>query len=196
VWRLALLALLVGCASAEVPAAPPAVSKIFLVRHGEAWTNVAAAGVGPENRDTLTSKGREQARAAGAYVASRFPAKIAIASSPLRRAVETAELIRDAHATYEFLDSGPLQLLGPGETPADGQHRALEYVEGLVKTRPVGALVVVSHSDILAFLIGKATGDPPAEWAKHQVPTGSVTEIDVGPDGSWKVVSLGVVPKD
>jgi probable phosphoglycerate mutase len=76
-----------------------------------------------------------------------------------------------------------------GESLADAAGRTVRAVQALVARHAGKAVVVVTHSDIVAALIGQAVGTPIEQrYAKHTVPTGAVCEITVGADGVWKLV--------
>jgi probable phosphoglycerate mutase len=148
-----------------------------------------------------------------------------ILSSPRARALETAELLKAALDDPEKTPIAPLVRsldtlvegrapdgsqttfawrveqwkagLDPrpegGESLEDGQQRAGKVV---MAGRTGSADVIVTHADIVAALLGKAAGTPIAQcWAKHEVPTGSVSEIEIDPDGRWRLVQQGLVPK-
>lgn len=67
--------------------------KLIFVRHGECWANAQGLAAGAGDNSFLTVKGVAQADAAARRLAHiRFEA---IITSPLRRAVQTAEIIRD-----------------------------------------------------------------------------------------------------
>ena len=92
-------------------AGPPAV-KIYLIRHAD------AVDEGPDLPDPhrhLSARGREEARRIGERLASRGVAFDAVLTSPLTRAVQTAELVT---AALGFL--GPVEsllALEPGASP-------------------------------------------------------------------------------
>ena len=67
-----------------------------------------------------------------------------------------------------------------GESFKDGMERAGALIESLAKKHPGKAVVVVTHSDICAALIGCTENTPPAEcYRKHTVGLGSVSQITV-----------------
>lgn len=69
---------------------------IYLMRHGETVFNLAGRYQGQRN-SALTERGRAQARRAGELLAARLgTAKIALFSSPLGRAAETARIVAAA----------------------------------------------------------------------------------------------------
>jgi len=77
----------------------PEPTTFLLVRHGETPNTLARLFCGRDGADPgLTERGREQARAAAAAVRDAYAAErpVAVVSSPLRRARETAEEVAGA----------------------------------------------------------------------------------------------------
>ena len=99
VLGLAILACLAGCATRAT---------VYVVRHGEAWTNVTAPNDMKESeKDKLTIAGQAQATLAGKSLTGANVR--GLVSSPLGRAKETAALIgiglfRRPFRTVEFED--------------------------------------------------------------------------------------------
>lgn len=119
--------------------------RIFLVRHGDA---VPEEDAGSDRDRWLSAKGREHARVLGRLLREQSVVPEAIVSSPLPRAVQTAELLAQA---LDFL--GPilsLRSLEPSAQPrvAAGEISALAH-----------PIIVVSHepaiSSLGAFLLGR-----------------------------------------
>ena len=74
---------------------------LLLVRHGQSEANAAGLLIGRAD-SPLTQLGRLQADALGRAIARRFPSAPRLLTSPLQRAVETAESIAAAYsASYE-----------------------------------------------------------------------------------------------
>ncbi len=205
------LSLFVGCPG-EAPTADgsdPAARAVFVVRHAESWKNVdAPADMPPEQRDTLTPRGQEQARALGVWLSEQGVE--AILTSPAGRTRETAAIIAEVSGV-PAREAPALAPLKEGRTPAgaptpwswreeqwragedptpeggeslaDGARRALEAI---ARTPTEGALVLVTHGDVAAGLLGHAAHTPlPERWARHEQPGGTVTELRVAADGTW-----------
>ena len=68
--------------------------RIYFVRHGEAISNVDHVMAGYELDTELTEKGKEQAAKTGSYLATFDPNINYIYSSPLKRAKQTAKIIK------------------------------------------------------------------------------------------------------
>jgi phosphohistidine phosphatase SixA len=123
--------------------------RVFLVRHAE-----AAPGE-PDELRPLTAAGRDAARALGERLAEERP--IAVMSSPLLRARETADLIARACK----LDATTDDNLAPGAT-ADTLRETTGDTDGTV--------VAVGHqpdcSEIVFELTGREVSFPPAGVAE------------------------------
>jgi probable phosphoglycerate mutase len=206
-----VLVALAACSSPEKAKEAHAM-RVYVVRHGESWKNAAPPpGMKEEERDRLTDKGKEQAKAAAALVhADRA------VTSPLGRARETADIVASARPgtivdeRLRPLDDGKGADGKPvtfswrvsewkagrdprpegGESLEDGQKRAVAVLEEYAKKPDAPeSLAVVTHADIIAALLGRAAGTRVAScWAQHEVPTGSVSVIEIAPDGTWKLV--------
>ncbi len=174
---LLLAALLLACPEAR-PASPELT--VLLVRHGEAWTNVKAPeGMTDAQKDALTPRGKEQIAALVSSVRGRGVK--AIFTSPLGRARESARILGDALGLAPAADEA-LRPFKDDEPPA----RAKAFVDS--KRELGGTILVVTHSDVIAELLGEASGTPAAEREKkHLVPTGSLAEIQLG--DRWRLVA-------
>lgn len=86
---------------------------IYIVRHGEILSNVKGVYSG-SSEETLTSRGIKQARQTGRILADQNIE--IIYSSPMRRAVQTAEIIAGYCRSPIFLESGFSEIrMGPWE---------------------------------------------------------------------------------
>lgn len=66
---------------------------IYFVRHGETESNVRGVFAGQKDDSILTLKGKEQARATAQAIRSEVPNIDRIICSPLKRTLETTEII-------------------------------------------------------------------------------------------------------
>jgi phosphohistidine phosphatase len=110
--------------------------QVFLVRHAEA----AAEG-------QLSPRGRDQARALADRMRWCDCTPTHVWSSPLVRAVQTAELIARKHA-IEIVDA----LVPDGDA-----HAIVEAIRSLPES---AAVLVVAHEPILSAIGGLLVGDP------------------------------------
>jgi phosphohistidine phosphatase len=120
--------------------------RIYLVRHGDA---VPEEDAGSDRDRWLSARGREAARVLGRLLREQGVAPDAIVTSPLPRAVQTAELL--AHGLDYLTPVASLRCLEPS-----GQARAAAPV-----IRDLGAAVlVVSHEPIISALAAFLVGAP------------------------------------
>jgi len=197
---------------------------VFIVRHAEAYKNLPhPAEMSKEKLDSLTPKGIKQAIAAGRLLKDK--GVVAVITSPTGRTRQTAEAIAksigltnppDVDVAFSSLKKGKTPggesvtwswrekqwqaghdpRPQGGESLKDGMDRAGLAIEELAKKHPGKAMVIVTHSDICAALIGKAEKTPLAEcYRKHKVPLGSTSEISVSAQ-TWILKSQGVVSKE
>jgi broad specificity phosphatase PhoE len=206
-----------GAARPGVVAGQPQPTALLVVRHGEAYSNLPTPpSLSREQLDSLTPKGVTEAAAAGTLAKQYLVATVV--TSPTGRTRQTAAIIAQEvgvaegvaeDAAFASVKMGTMpdgttttwewrvaewqvgrdpQPVG-GESLADAAGRAIRAVQALVTKHAGKAVVVVTHSDIVAALIGQAVGTPIEQrYAKHTVPTGAVREITVGADGIWKLV--------
>ncbi|MDO3378492.1 SixA phosphatase family protein [Geoalkalibacter halelectricus] len=123
---------------------------LFLVRHAKAVER--SFDIAEENR-YLTPEGRERFRAAAATLRKKGMAAEVIVSSPLVRAVQTAEILAEALAFKGLLTID--ELLVPGFS--------LEELRKLLGRHPgVKSLACVGHEPDLGELGGTLLGMPEA----------------------------------
>jgi phosphohistidine phosphatase len=128
--------------------------RLYLVRHAE-----AASGE-PDHERPLTRMGREQAARVAERLAATSPRPVAVLSSPLLRARQTAELIAEPLA----LEPEPDQRLAPGATAAD--------LRAAVAGR--GDTVVVGHQPDCGNIAAELTGG-----AEPAFPPGGMVVIEL-----------------
>jgi broad specificity phosphatase PhoE len=65
----------------------------------------------------------------------------------------------------------------------------------MAREAPGSAVVVVTHGEITSALLSRAAGvSPLAGYDDHFVAEGTISEIEIGGDGSWKLLRQGVEP--
>ena len=193
--------------------------RVYLVRHAESKKNVVHLPWTPEEElDTLTDEGRRQAVAIGDFLNDK--GIVAILSSPAGRSRETAKAIGQVtglKAGYE-VDPAFASLRGGtsedgnqvtwawrekqwalgqdprpegGESLADGESRAKAAVKKLAEKFPEKSVVIVSHGDICAALLGYAANiQMPKRYVTHNVSTGSISEF-LMTDKGWHIIEEG-----
>jgi len=196
-------------------AAAPAL-RVYVVRHAQAWKNVPSLlrprGMSDEQLDALTPKGVAQAESLGKALAGHDVG--AVYSSPAHRAQQTAEAIArglglappaldEAFAplaagtdksaldwrwrTRNF-DAGKDPRPAEGESLADGLARAARAIDAIAAQHPGSSVVVVTHGEIAAALLGRAAGTPlVASYRKNFIDEGAVREIEIAASGKWKL---------
>jgi broad specificity phosphatase PhoE len=225
--RLALAFLLL---TAPPPPAPPEgapaaapVLQVYLVRHGQAFSNLdPEPKLPPDQLDRLTALGKEQAAETGRALALRKP--VLILSSPAGRARETAEEIRQAAGGVEVrteprvrpLELGRSASGGPGDwderiaewkagrdpVPAGGEslaqlgERVMAAVRDESRRRPGRAIVVVAHSEVIGSFLALVRGEPGARAYPFTVRNGSVSLVEVGATGKPESVFVNRLPDE
>lgn len=180
---------------------------IAFVRHGETATNRAGRLLGRADPE-LTEKGRSQA-AAVAGALETGPQPLAVVTSPLRRAVETATAIAerfelaverderlieidygewDERGFDEVLEedmrrwrTDPTFAPPGGESLLAVQERTTECAAELLERAGDGLVVAVSHvSPIKAAVAWALHAGPELSW-RMRLDLASITRIDRGP---------------
>jgi phosphohistidine phosphatase len=115
--------------------------QLLLVRHAIA-VEAAEAG-GDDDARPLSTRGRRRFEPVAAALAALVPDLAQIASSPLRRARETADLVAAAMASAP--ERMILEALRPGGAPAD-------VVKALAPLRHAGTVALIGHEPSLSAL--------------------------------------------
>jgi ribonuclease H / adenosylcobalamin/alpha-ribazole phosphatase len=221
--RLASFALLLAAGLLRAPAArpddalgplpppSPGALRFYLVRHGQALSNLEPAPDLPSAElDHLTALGKGQAEAAGRALAGR--GVVSVLSSPASRARETAAGIAKALGLPAPVTERRLRPLELGRA-ADGRPqtwngRAAEWQAGRDPSPPEGesmervgdrvdellrelaggsrgkAFVLVTHGEVLAAYFGRVRGVLPTKRYPPGLANASITVVDVRPDGT------------
>ena len=223
-----LLAVLAAVSVAAPPAArsasPPAgagVMQVYLVRHGQAFSNLdPEPDLPPDQLDRLTPLGREQAVATARALALRKPALIL--TSPAGRARETAEEFRQAAGAVEVrleprvrpLELGRSPSGGPGDwderiadwkagrdpVPPGGEslaqvgERVWQAVRDQQKAHGGAAIVVVAHNEVLGAFLALVSGEPGAKGYSFGLRNASVSQVSIGADGKPTLVFVNKLP--
>jgi probable phosphoglycerate mutase len=185
------------------------VSQLVFVRHGQTDANRNGVLLGRLD-PPLNDAGREQATAVAARVSRLEPVRVV--TSPLVRAVETAEIVASACARREVevdarlieVDYGEYDGLPLGELPEDlvwkwrneadfappgGESLASvgkrmgEYTREVLDTLADGPVVAVSHVSPIKAAVLWALGLPDLYARRLRLDNASVTRLAPGPDG-------------
>lgn len=193
---------------------------LYLIRHGTTAWHKDGRVLG--YRDIpLDGDGQAQAEAIALALAERRIAEVV--SSPLMRAVKTAEAIgkqqkievaRDprlgdlrmgpfegkpqaemlAHADYRRMVTTPDQRAPGGESLRELAARARHAVEQIVGDNPSGdAVAVVTHGAVIRALVLDYLGAPLEAYERIDVATGSITAVAFS-GATVRVAALGWTP--
>ena len=202
----AIVALLAAPGLADLGPVAAGTVRVFLVRHGQAFSNLdPKPDLPPERLDSLTALGHSQSRAAGAALRAR--GVVLVLSSPAGRARGTAEDIRSAltappvrvEQRLRPLDLGrgpdgkPLDWdqriaewkAGRDPSPLGGEslehvgERVLDLVEEVAKTKPNGSVVMVAHGEVIGSFLGLLHGTPAPKRYPPNARNASITVVDV-----------------
>ena len=184
------------------------MSSLVFVRHGQTDANRNGVLLGRLD-PPLNDAGREQAAAVATRVALLAPVRVV--TSPLVRAVETAEIVAAACALaveiderlievdYGEFDGVPLTELPPdlvskwrhdagfappgGESLASVGTRMGEYTSTVLDSLADGAVVAVSHVSPIKAAVLWALGLPDLYAWRLRLDNASITRLASGPDG-------------
>ena len=194
-----------------------AQSLVYLVRHGRTALNAAGALRGDIDVP-LDEVGQDEATALAAALAAREPRSVI--SSPLRRALETAEAVarraglvtrvdhRLSDRRYGEWAGSSVQAIvarwgslgsAPGVEPAaDVRERALAALADIARDARGAPWVVVSHDAVIRLALtamGPALGDP--ESVPQHTGCFNTIRAEVGTDDlvSWRVLKVNELPR-
>lgn len=166
----------------SLPALPSGALRVYLVRHGQALSNLdPAPSLPPAELDHLTPLGTRQAEAAGRALAGRGVASAL--TSPAARARETAEgLARELALARPAVDSR-LRPKEPGESATVVGDRVDHLVRALARSRRGSGVVLVAHGEVLAAYLDRFRDTGAAPRDPKGLATGSITVVDIAPTG-------------
>ena len=210
-----------GDALDGLPATHSGGLRVYLVRHGQALSNLdPAPDLPPERLDHLTELGTRQAEAVGRSLGGRDIS--AVYSSPASRARETAVAVArvlgiEAPSVETRLE--PMLLghapdgrtlawreriaeweAGRDPTPAQGESmervgdRVGELVRALARSRRGTSVVLVAHSEVIGAYLGHVRGTPPPKRYPPGLAHGSITVVDVLATGAETIRLANHVP--
>jgi broad specificity phosphatase PhoE len=207
----------------SVPAPAAGVTRLYLVRHGQALSNLDKPPDLPKVQlDHLTDLGHRQAAAAGRALSGLGIGSVLV--SPAQRAKETAKDLAKAAGVSETAEEerlGSLKLgkradghdltwpereaelrsgRDPGPPGGESMEAVAERVGALVRElarRPdPKPVVLVSHGEVIASWLGKLDGVP--SWKRYPGPraiaNGAIVVVDVTRDGRATVRIGAFVP--
>ena len=165
-----------------LPSLPSGAVRVFLVRHGQALSNLdPVPSLPPAGLDHLTTLGTRQAEAAGRALVARGVASVL--TSPAGRARETAEsLSRGLGLAPPGIDPR-LRPKEPGESVVVVGDRVDHLVRALARSRRGTGVVLVAHGEVLAAYLDRFRGASAPRRDPKSLATGSITVVDVAPTG-------------
>lgn len=205
-----LLALAAAASLADLGPVPGDRVRVFLVRHGQALSNLdPEPELPPDQLDRLTELGRTQATRVGAALRGRGVR--VVLTSPAGRARETADALHKplegatlrVEAALRPLELGrapdgaPLDWdariadweSGRDPVPAGGEsleqlgRRVSDLVAALAKDHPGAGVVLVAHSEVIAAFLGHVRGTPPAKRWPPEIANGSISVVEAPRNG-------------
>ncbi|MEU3840364.1 histidine phosphatase family protein [Streptomyces sp. NPDC028635] len=176
---------------------------LLLVRHGETEWSLTGQHTGFTDLP-LTTHGEEQAKSLAPLLSGR-PFALAL-TSPLRRAVRTAELAGvlgavpdpdlhewdygayegvttlDIHRTrpdWDLWTDGVPPGDSPGESPDQAGARADRVLARVVPALDAGDVVLVAHAHFLRVLTARRLGLPASQGRLFQLATGTLSRLSL-----------------
>ncbi len=205
--------------------APEVPTTIYLIRHGETPLTPERRFSGSDGSNpSLTERGREQARAVGALLATRKP--VALYASPLQRTQETAEEISHFVSLTPLIDEDwreasfgkwdgltPLEVeekypdefrrwvadasyrQGGGESYAATSARAGVALLRLADEHPGEKIAVVTHNVVIKGAVCVALSTRIESIFHVDIAPASITTIKIWPsDGLMAMFSMSELP--
>jgi len=185
-------------------ASEPATRTIYLVRHGN---YVSDPSINEKIGPGLSPIGSAQALLAGARL-SGLPFKFdAYYVSPMQRARDTAAIIGQSFPESKFTVVDDLAECTPptydkkimaGEKTVDmanctaAINRVFAKYFTPSKEGPRNE-IFVCHGNVIRSLVVRALGVDPDSWLSMSVGHASITKIQIGADGRFKVIAVGDV---
>jgi probable phosphoglycerate mutase len=195
---------------ADLGPVPKSAVRVFLVRHGQAYSNLdPEPDLPPDQLDRLTDLGKQQSRRAAE--ALRRSGVSLILASPAGRAKGTAEELRsllgappvrvdtrlrplelghakdgkplDWDARITEWEAGRDPSPAGGESMAEMGGRVYDLVHALVAEQPGKSLVLVAHSEVIGAFVGLVGRVPPPNRYPPQAKNGSITAVEMDKDG-------------
>lgn len=159
--------------------------KLLVIRHAIAADREEWAQTGEDDRlRPLTGKGRKRMRAGARGLRRLVPSLDLLATSPLVRAVQTAEILRDS---YGSLQTVVLDALAPDQKPDE----LLRWLQA----RPADStLAIVGHEPHLSELIGWLLTGSEATLLRFKKGAACLLEFGGAPQRGGAVLQWALTP--
>lgn len=180
------LLLLVLAGGLDLGPAPAGTLRVYLLRHGQAYSNLQPTPPGPPGSlDRLTPLGREQT-----------PLRV----EPRLHPMELGLSASGAPLTFEVRiacwkaghDPAPIK----GESLEAVGRRVLGLVRDLSRKHPGASVALVAHSEVVGSFVGLLRGTPPARRYPPGVRNDSITVVDVAAGAAPKLLLADHVPSE
>jgi len=185
-------------------------TRLLLVRHGQIDANLDRRWHGSTDSD-LTQRGRGEGVRVAAHLARSRPDVVAVYTSPLKRAQQTArpiaaalgvpltvlpglaefaigilegELYEDLAGRHHFfkrLDADPAWAPAGGESLAAVADRVVAAWRCIAQAHPGSEVIAVSHGAAMAAGLALLLDEDPRTWPRYHVRNTSVTELELDP---------------
>ena len=178
---------------AALPPLPSGALRVYLVRHGQALSNLdPVPDIPPAELDHLTALGTRQAEAVGRALVGR--GVTSVLTSPASRARETAEGIARALGLAAPAVEPQLRPMERGESMERVGDRGDGLVHALARSRRGTGVVLVAHGEVLAAYLGHIQGRSAPKRDPKALGNGSITVVDVAPTGAPTICLENHVP--
>jgi broad specificity phosphatase PhoE len=168
---------------AALPPLPSGALRVYLVRHGQALSNLdPVPDRPPAELDHLTALGTRQAEAVGRALAGR--GVTSVLTSPASRARETAEGIARALGLSAPEVEAQLRPMERGESMEQVGDRVDGLVRAVARSHRGTGVVLVAHGEVLAAYLGHLGGPSAPKRDPKGLGNGSITVVDVAPTGA------------
>lgn len=160
--------------------------RLLVIRHAIAEDRDAFAGTGlPDTQRPLTDDGRKKMRAAVRGLRSIAPKLHVIATSPLVRACQTAEIVAKEYGGVEIRT---LEELSPERRPD-------ELLSWLRAQQPGETAAVIGHDPHLTFLVGWLLTGRNDSFVELKKGGAIMLDFDDPPSGGNAVLSWALPPR-